>query len=137
VCEDDLIAQASAHELTRSLAHWSKVGERESGNPLSAVADAYLTRSHRDNPGRVVCWLRWGRTCRDRVRPYGTPSPTMCVPSAIFWPSWFRANRKRRDAERHSARTQHWWAQWSLARAVDDRDLSLEILDVGRASVKG
>ena len=49
--KDDLIAEASARELTRSLAHWSKLAERASGDPLSAVADAYLTRSHRDNPG--------------------------------------------------------------------------------------
>src|SRR5206468_1902402 len=39
--KDDLIAQASARELTRSLAYWSKVSERESGHPLSAIADAY------------------------------------------------------------------------------------------------
>src|SRR5215207_1311341 len=67
--KDDLIAQASARELTRSLAHWSNFAERASGDPLSAVANAYLNRSHRDNPGRVVCWPRWGRTWRDKVRP--------------------------------------------------------------------
>ena len=49
--KDDLIAQASARELTRSLAHWSKVGERASGDRLSAIAALYLTSTHRDNPG--------------------------------------------------------------------------------------
>src|SRR5688500_3024554 len=49
--KDDLIAQASASELTRSLAHWNNFAERASDDPLSAVADAYLTRSHRDHPG--------------------------------------------------------------------------------------
>ena len=49
--KDDLIAQASARELTRSLAHWSKVGERASGDRLSAIAAVYLTSTHRDNPG--------------------------------------------------------------------------------------
>src|ERR671911_2733666 len=36
--KDDLIAQASARELTRSLAHWSQVGERASGDRLYAIA---------------------------------------------------------------------------------------------------
>ena len=49
--KDDLIAQASARELTRSLEHWSNFAGRASDDPLSAVAGAYLTRSHRDNPG--------------------------------------------------------------------------------------
>jgi len=49
--KDDLIAQASARELTRSLAHWSTVGERASGDRLSAIAALYLTSAHRDNPG--------------------------------------------------------------------------------------
>jgi TetR/AcrR family transcriptional repressor of nem operon len=49
--KDDLIAQASARELTRSLAYWSTVGERASGDRLSAIAAVYLTSKHRDNPG--------------------------------------------------------------------------------------
>src|SRR3954471_4013395 len=38
--KDDLIAEASALALTRSLAVLSKVGERAPGDPLSALADA-------------------------------------------------------------------------------------------------
>ena len=48
---EDLIAEASARALTRSLAHWSELGERASGDPLSAITAAYLTSKHRDNPG--------------------------------------------------------------------------------------
>ena len=49
--KEDLIAEASARALTRSLAVWSKLADRASGDPLSAVAGAYLTSRHRDNPG--------------------------------------------------------------------------------------
>src|SRR3954462_7824260 len=49
--KEDLIAEASALALTRSLAVLGKVGERGPGDPLSAVAGAYLTTRHRDNPG--------------------------------------------------------------------------------------
>src|SRR5436190_5640571 len=49
--KDDLIAQATAGELTRSLGQWSKVAERAPGDPLAAIAAAYLTSAHRDDPG--------------------------------------------------------------------------------------
>src|SRR5438128_5623310 len=49
--KDDLIAEASARALTRSLALLSRLPERASGDPLSAIAGAYLTSKHRDDPG--------------------------------------------------------------------------------------
>ena len=49
--KEDLIAEASARALTRSLALWSKLTEQAPGDPLSAIAGVYLTRRHRDNPG--------------------------------------------------------------------------------------
>src|SRR5438105_10182354 len=49
--KQNLIAEASTRALMRSLAILSKVAERAPRDPLSAVADAYLTSSHRDNPG--------------------------------------------------------------------------------------
>ena len=78
--KDDLIAQASARELTRSLAHWSKVGERASGDRLSAIAAAYLTSAHRDNPG-AGCVLAalgpdyWGFSSPHFVRPHPVARP--------------------------------------------------------------
>src|SRR5438046_7832753 len=47
----DLIAEASACALTRSLALWSELAARASGDPLSAIAGVYLTSRHRENPG--------------------------------------------------------------------------------------
>src|SRR5437762_11734498 len=49
--KDDLIAEASERALTESLVLWSEFADRASGDPLPAVAGAYLTRRHRDNPG--------------------------------------------------------------------------------------
>ena len=135
--KDDLIAQASARELTRSLALWSNVAERASGDPLSAVAGAYLTRRHRDNPGAGCVLAALGPDV-SRQGPAVRRAVTDYVRSVCdLWRSWFRANRKRRDARRPSARTQHWSGAMVLARAVDDRALSQEILDAGLASVKG
>src|SRR5437879_13882831 len=48
--KEDLIAEASGRALRRSLAVLSQVAERAPTDPLSAVAHAYLTSRHRDNP---------------------------------------------------------------------------------------
>src|SRR3954464_3892736 len=50
--KEDLIAEASERVLMGSLALFTKVAER-APDPLPAIASAYLTTGHRDNPGEV------------------------------------------------------------------------------------
>ena len=135
--KDDLIAQASARELTRSLAYWSTFAERASGDPLSAVADAYLTRGHRDNPGAgcVLASLgpdvsRQGPAVRHAVTDYVR---SLCDLLAKLVPGKSKAARRRKALSTYATLV----GAMVLARAVDDRDLSLEILDAGRESAKG
>ena len=86
--KDDLIAQASARELTRSLAHWSKVSDRASGDRLSAIAAVYLNQHTPRQSGRGLCAGRAGtgrvatgsgragrrhRLCAFRCRSSGEP----------------------------------------------------------------
>src|SRR5438309_11707248 len=49
--KEDLIAEASARALAQSLALWGKLADRAPGDPLSALAGAYLISRHRDHPG--------------------------------------------------------------------------------------
>src|SRR4051812_3639334 len=49
--KEELIAEASTRALTGSLALLGEIAERPSGHRLAAVAKAYLTSSHRDDPG--------------------------------------------------------------------------------------
>src|SRR3954471_18405110 len=49
--KEDLIAEAAAHALTGSLALFTEVAERAPADLLPAIASAYLTTGHRDNPG--------------------------------------------------------------------------------------
>src|SRR3954470_4631551 len=49
--KEDLIAEASARVLADSLAGWNRLAERGGENPLPALADTYLTKEHRDDPG--------------------------------------------------------------------------------------
>ena len=62
--KDDLIAQASARELTRSLGQWFTFAERASDDPLSAVADG--------NPPPLV-WRHpiSNRLEKERIERYG------------------------------------------------------------------
>ena len=135
--KDDLIAQASARELTRSLAQWSTFAERASDDPLSAVADAYLTRSHRDNPGTgcVLAALgpdvsRQGPAVRRAVTDYVRSVVDLLVKLV---PGKSKAARRQKAISTYATLV----GAMVLARAVDDRALSQEILDAGLASVKG
>jgi TetR/AcrR family transcriptional repressor of nem operon len=134
--KDDLIAQASARELTRSLEHWNNFAGRASDDPLSAVAGTYLTRSHRDNPGAgcVLAALgpdvsRQGPAVRRAVTDYVRSVVDLLVKLVPGKP---KAARRQKAIGTYATLV----GAMVLARAVDDRALSQEILDAARASVK-
>ena len=52
--KEELIAEASTRALTGSLALVGEIAERASGDRLAAVAKAYLTSSHRDEPADIL-----------------------------------------------------------------------------------
>jgi len=135
--KEDLIAEASARALAQSLARWGKMADRAKGDPLSALAGAYLTNRHRDNPG-AGCLLaalgpdvsRQGQAVRRSVSGY--------VRSAVDLVAKLVPGKSK------AARRQKAISTWStlvgamvIARAVDDPALSQEILDAGLATVTG
>ena len=134
--KEDLIAEASARALTRSLALWSKLAERASGDPLSAIAGAYLTSRHRDNPG-AGCLLaalgpdvsRQGTAVRRTVTDYVRSTVDLL---AKLVPGKSKAARRQKAITTYATLV----GAMVMARAVDDRALSQEILDAGLASVK-
>ena len=134
--KEDLIAQASAHALTGSLAVWSKLADRASGDPLSAIAGVYLTSRHRDNPG-TGCLLAALGPDVSRQAPAVRRAVTDYVGSACDLLAKL-VPRKSKAAIRQKAITTYATLVGAmvLARAVDDRALSQEILDAGLASVK-
>src|SRR5437763_1931682 len=80
--KEDLIAEASTRALRSSLAALSAVAERATGDPLSAVAGAYLTGKHRDNPG-AGCLLAALGPDVSRQGPAVRRSVTSFVRSAV------------------------------------------------------
>jgi len=135
--KEDLIAEASARALSRSLVLWSERAERASGDPLSAIAALYLTRRHRDDPG-AGCLLaalgpdvsRHGPTVRRTVSRYVRSAVDLL---ATLVPGKSRAARRQKAISAYVTLV----GAMVVARAVDDRALSQEILDAGLASVKG
>jgi len=134
--KEDLIAEASARALTRSLALWSKLAERAPRDPLSAIAGVYLTSRHRDNPG-AGCLLaalgpdvsRQAAAVRRAVTDYVRDA---CDLLAKLVPRKSKAARRKKAITTYATLA----GAMVLARAVDDRALSQEILDAGLASVK-
>ena len=134
--KEDLIAEASARALTRSLADWSQVADRASGDRLSAVAGFYLSSRHRDNPG-AGCLLaalgadvsRQGRAVRHTVTDYVRSA---CDLLATLVPGKSKAARRQKAISTYATLV----GAMVIARAVDDPALSQEVLDAGLASVK-
>ena len=134
--KEDLIAEASARALTSSLALWSKLAQRAPGDPLSAIAGVYLTSRHRDNPG-TGCLLaalgpdvsRQGPAVRRAVTDYVRSA---CDLLAKLIPGRSRAARRQKAISAYATLV----GAMVMARAVDDRALSEEILDACLASVR-
>ena len=134
---DVVVEQQQFHRaLTHSLAGWSKVADRASGDPLSAVARFYLSSRHRDNPG-AGCLLaalgpdvsRQGRAVRRTVTDYVRSA---CDLLATLVPGKSKAARRQKAISTYATLV----GAMVIARAVDDRALSQEILAAGLASVK-
>jgi TetR/AcrR family transcriptional regulator, transcriptional repressor for nem operon len=124
------------HGLTRTAERGREVGDRASGDRLSAIAALYLTSTHRDNPG-AGCMLaalgpdvsRQGPAVRHAVTDYVR---SVCELLAKLVPGKSKAARRQKAISTYATLV----GAMVLARAVDDRALSQEILDAGLASVK-
>jgi TetR/AcrR family transcriptional repressor of nem operon len=134
--KEDLIAEASARALAGSLASLGEVADRASRDPLSAVAAAYLSTAHRDNPG-AGCVLAALGPDASRQGPAVRRAVTDYVRSAVdllvkIVPGKAKAARRQKAISTYATLV----GAMVMARAVNDRALSQEILDAGLASVK-
>jgi TetR/AcrR family transcriptional repressor of nem operon len=135
--KEDLIAEASDRALMRSIALFTDVAERTRGDPLPAIAGAYLTTGHRDKPGEG-CLLaalgsdvsRQGPTVRRAVTDHLRAAVDLL---AKLVPGKSKTARRQKAISTYATLV----GTMVMARAVDDRALSQEILDAGLASVKG
>ena len=135
--KEDLIAQACVRSFSRSHERWSKMAGRTPDDPLSSIVRSYLTPRHRDDPGTGCALAALGpdiarhgsgvrRTVADGLRS------AFSLLSGVV-PGKSEAARRRKAISTYASLV----GAMIMARAVDDRALSQEILDAVRASVSG
>jgi TetR/AcrR family transcriptional regulator, transcriptional repressor for nem operon len=130
--KDDLMAEACARALERSLTLWGKRAEGAPADPLLAITDVYLTARHRDDPG-AGCLLaalgsdvpRQGPGVRRAVTDYLNSAFDLL---AQLVPGRSKVARRRKAINTYASLV----GALVMARAVDDDVLSREILDAVR-----
>jgi TetR/AcrR family transcriptional regulator, transcriptional repressor for nem operon len=135
--KDELIAEASRRALTRSLALLTETAENASRNPLSVLASSYLSPQHRDDPGGGCLLAALGSDVSRQSRAVRRTA-TNHVRGAVelfakLVPGKSRAARRQKAIRIYATLV----GAMVIARAVDDRELSQEILAAGRAPAKG
>jgi TetR/AcrR family transcriptional regulator, transcriptional repressor for nem operon len=130
--KEDLMAQACARTLETSLDTLRQVAEQYPENALASIATAYLSPTHRDQPGEG-CMLaalgaeapRHGAPLRDAFT-HGVRSAVELLSSHVT------GNSKRERALNIYA---SMIGAIVLARAIDDAELSAEVLRSVLASI--
>ena len=126
--KEDLMAQASSCAMEGSLKTMHQLSERAGGKALSAVVSAYLSPRHRDRPGEGCALAALGA----EAARYGSPvrgAFTRGVRFAIdMLVQLVQGKSKRAKRERALVIYASMVGALVLARAVDDPDLSEEVL---------
>jgi len=126
--KEDLMAQASARALEGSLDTMHQLAERGGENALSAIASAYLSPAHRDQPGEGCVLAALGAEAARHGSPVRSAF-TQGVRSALDTLTRLLPG-KSEQVKRERALTVYasMVGALVLARAVDDTELSEEVL---------
>jgi TetR/AcrR family transcriptional repressor of nem operon len=133
--KEDLMAQACERALEGSLAALHQVAKRGAENGLSAVASAYLSPEHRDQPGAGCVLAALGAEAARHGSPVRSAF-TNGVRSALdmltqLVPGKSRHAKRQRAVSIYASMI----GALVLARAVDDSELSEEVLQSVLASI--
>ena len=132
--KDDLMAKACVRALARSQEIWTRYADRSPDDALLSIARSYLSTRHRDDPG-AGCLLaalgsevaRQGPGVRRAVTD-GTRRAFDLLARLV--PGNSAKNRRQKAITAYAS----WIGAVIMARAVDDRALSQEIVDAVLAS---
>lgn len=133
--KEDLMAQACARALEGLLDALRQLAERDGENALPAVASTYLSPAHRDRPGEGCVLAALGA----EAARHGSPvrgAFTQGVRSLFDILTQLAPGKsKRAKRERALATFASMVGALVLARAVDDTELSEEVLQSVLASI--
>lgn len=126
--KEDLIAQACSHAIDCSLDTAKAIAEHGGGNALSIIASTYLSPQHRDQRGDGCVLAALGAEAARHGSPVRAAF-TRGVRSTIdLLTQLVQGKSKRAKRERALAIYASMIGALVLARAVDDPELSEEVL---------
>lgn len=133
--KEDLMAQACARALEGSLDAMRQLAERDGENALSAVASAYLSPAHRDRPGEGCALAALGAEAMRHGSPVRAAF-TQGVRSLVdMLTRLVPGKSKRAKREKALVIFASMVGALVLARAIDDAELSEEVLQSVLASI--
>jgi TetR/AcrR family transcriptional repressor of nem operon len=133
--KEDLMAQACTRAVEGSLDAMRRLAERDGENAFSSFASFYLSAGHRDNPG-VGCALAALGAEAGRHGPSVREAFTQGVRSLIDMLAQLAPGRSRRAKRDKAVATfASMVGALVLARAVDDAELSEQVLQTVLASI--
>lgn len=135
--KEELMAEACTRSFDNSVDIWNKVAARTDGNPLAAVVKGYLSKQHRDNPGEGCVMAALGADA-SRQGPSLRSAVTEGTRKLLdlftgFAPGRIKAVKRERAVAAYASMV----GALILARAVDDPELSDEILKSVIAAMPG
>jgi TetR/AcrR family transcriptional repressor of nem operon len=133
--KDDLVAQASGRAMARAVANWTKRVEASPDAPYAALLKHYLSRRHRDDPGRGCAFAalgndaaRSGKIVRNAFAEGLEPLIDILAQSI---PGKSKAARRRKAVAAMATLV----GALTLARAVEGTPLSDEVLDAAHSEL--
>lgn len=126
--KEDLMAQACARALEGSLDALHQVSERNGGNALSALASAYLSPAHRDRPGEGCVLAALGAEAGRHGSPVRAAFTEGVRAMVDMLTRLVPGKSRRTKRQKALAIYASMVGALVLARAVDDAELSEEVL---------
>ena len=133
--KEDLVAQACARAVLRMKQNWTNVIDQATGNPLEALAATYLTPKHRDSAGRGCPMAALGSEIARQAPPVRRAFTDELRPFLDYLSRNVQGNSKSLRRQKALATYAGLVGALIVSRAVDDLDLSNEILSAVAATM--
>jgi TetR/AcrR family transcriptional repressor of nem operon len=130
--KDDLIAQSCRQVMARAAANWTKTAEAAPDEPFEALLARYLSPRHRDAPSHGCVFAALGAEAARRGEPvrqaFGDGLESLIGILTESIPGRSKAAKRRKAVAAMASLV----GALLLARAVEDKEFSNEILEATR-----
>jgi TetR/AcrR family transcriptional repressor of nem operon len=133
--KEDLVAQACARAVLRMRQNWTNVIDQATGDPVEALAATYLTPKHRDATGRGCPMAAIGSEIARQGPPVRRAFTDELRPFLDYLSHNVQGNTNSLRRQKALATYASLVGALIVSRAVDDPDLSNEILSAVAATM--